>query len=412
MAELYEPPEARAAIAKAARLRGQYATAVEVVQRDRSLNRDEKRQRLQMLHVAHQQNMDDLRRRRHQAHREASRQAVRDLAADDAATPSAQRLDLYQQNLERALAMDVDDLIRSYDMAELIQNHIGMRAVAVAAMTKRGPCPTTRLRTWWPASPRPASPTAPEAAATGSRKRRWPGSGCKTSNPGNARTIWRPMRRSAWPAPQRSPTTPDVRTPTRRPAMTSPSSTTAAPAGPGRQAEAVNRQPHDPSLKAQARQVYEAHGSRKAAEATGISRRTINAWARADGWQPPGNRPHLRVAPVADADGPSGKSEGAAGNRVPASWGLASRVLLRRLADTAALALDQVERELAAGHTSKARDAMVVGGIAIQRGLELSKATGPDQTQGHPDAAESAARIAEMARELTARRTGSDGQPS
>jgi hypothetical protein len=141
MAELYEPPEARAAIAKAARLRGQYATAVEVVQRDRSLNRDEKRQRLQMLHVAHQQNMDDLRRRRHQAHREASRQAVRDLAADDAATPSAQRLDLYQQNLERALAMDVDDLIRSYDMAELIQNHIGMRAVAVAAMTKRGPLP-------------------------------------------------------------------------------------------------------------------------------------------------------------------------------------------------------------------------------------------------------------------------------
>jgi hypothetical protein len=97
MAQLYEPPEARAAIAKAARLRGQYATAIQVVQQDRTLNRDEKRQRLTMLHQAHQTAMDDLRRRRHQAHREASRQAVRDLAADDAAAPSAQRLDLYQQ---------------------------------------------------------------------------------------------------------------------------------------------------------------------------------------------------------------------------------------------------------------------------------------------------------------------------
>jgi hypothetical protein len=141
MADKYEPPGARQAIAKAAQLRAQYAAAVEVVQRDRALSKDEKRQRLQMLHVAHQQNMDDLRRLRHQAHREASRQAVRDLAADDAAAPSAQRLDLYQANLERAMAMDVPDLVRTFDMAELIGNHIGMRAVAVAAMTKRGPLP-------------------------------------------------------------------------------------------------------------------------------------------------------------------------------------------------------------------------------------------------------------------------------
>jgi hypothetical protein len=141
MADKYEPPGARAAIAKAAQLRAQYAGAVEVVQQDRTLSKDEKRQRLQMLHVAHQQNMDDLRRLRHQAHREASRQAVRDLAADDAAAPSAQRADLYQQSLERAMAMDVPDLIRSYDLAELIGNHLGMRAVAVAAMTKRGPLP-------------------------------------------------------------------------------------------------------------------------------------------------------------------------------------------------------------------------------------------------------------------------------
>jgi hypothetical protein len=138
MPDKYEPPGARQAIAKAAQLRAQYAAAVEVVQRDRTLSKDEKRQRLQMLHVAHQTAMDDLRRLRHQAHREASRQAVRDLAADDAAAPSAQRLDLYQQNLERAMAMDVPDLIRSYDLAELIGNHLGMRAVAVGRVAESG----------------------------------------------------------------------------------------------------------------------------------------------------------------------------------------------------------------------------------------------------------------------------------
>ena len=94
-----------------------------------------------MLHVAHQQNMDDLRRRRHQAHREATRQAVRDLAADDAAAPNALRSDIYQRALEDAIGKDVPALVRILDITELIGNHIGMRAVAVAAMTKRSPCP-------------------------------------------------------------------------------------------------------------------------------------------------------------------------------------------------------------------------------------------------------------------------------
>jgi hypothetical protein len=136
----YEPPTARAALAKASKLRQQYQAAVRVVQRDRQLSKPEKEQRLRMLHQAHQQAMGEQRRIRHQAHREAARQAVRDLATDEA-TPSAWRLDIYQQSLEAAMGKTVPELARSFEVAELIGNTIGMRAAAVAALQKRGPLP-------------------------------------------------------------------------------------------------------------------------------------------------------------------------------------------------------------------------------------------------------------------------------
>jgi hypothetical protein len=136
MADLYEPPRARAALAQAAKLRSQYVNAVQVIQRNRALSKAEKADRLRMLHQAHQQAMADQRRIRHQAHREAARQAVRDLATDDA-TPSAIRLDIYQRALEEAMAKPVPELVRSFDAAELIGNTITMRAIAVAALQKR-----------------------------------------------------------------------------------------------------------------------------------------------------------------------------------------------------------------------------------------------------------------------------------
>jgi F0F1-type ATP synthase membrane subunit b/b' len=138
--DLYEPPTARAALAKASKLRQQYQAAVRVVQRDRQLSKPEKAQRLRMLHQAHQQAMGEKRRIRHQAHREAARQAVRDLALDEA-SPSALRLDLYQRALEEAMGKTVPELARSFDAAELIGNTITMRAVAVAALGKRTDLP-------------------------------------------------------------------------------------------------------------------------------------------------------------------------------------------------------------------------------------------------------------------------------
>jgi hypothetical protein len=140
MPDLYEPPTARAALAKASKLRQQYVNAVQVVQRDRQLSKPEKEQRLRMLHQAHQQAMAEQRRIRHQAHREAARQAVRDLATDDAA-PSVLRQDVYMRQLDEAVAKSVPELVRSYDAAELVGHTLAMRAIAVAALQKRGPLP-------------------------------------------------------------------------------------------------------------------------------------------------------------------------------------------------------------------------------------------------------------------------------
>jgi hypothetical protein len=170
----------------------------------------------------------------------------------------------------------------------------------------------------------------------------------------------------------------------------------------------VNRQPHDADLKAQARSLYAADGPTLAASVTGIPARTIRRWAVAEQWprSGDGHRPHLHVAPVAETRQPTGKTR-----VVAIGYGLQRRVLLRRLGELATLALDQVETELRAGHTVKARDGMVVCGIALDKAEQLAKAAGPDLAGDRPDAAEAVARIRAMAADLATRKTGSDGQP-
>jgi hypothetical protein len=97
---------------------------------------------------------------------------------------------------------------------------------------------------------------------------------------------------------------------------------------------------------------------------------------------------------------------------VPAGYSLARRVLLRRLGHTATLALDQVEMELGQGHTSKARDAAVVCGIVLDKAEQLAKAAGAGVGGDMPTVDEARTRLHELATDLTARRTGSDDQPS
>jgi hypothetical protein len=168
----------------------------------------------------------------------------------------------------------------------------------------------------------------------------------------------------------------------------------------------VNRQQHPDGAKAQARQVYEAHGSRLAAEVTGISRRTINAWAKADGWQPPGQPRHLHVAPAAQTRQPAPK-----GRVASLGYGYQRRALLRQLGDEARACLTALAKDREAGKSGAARNWAWCVGILLERAELLAKAASPDQSSGQPDPAEAVARLREMAADLTARRAGSSGRP-
>jgi hypothetical protein len=137
----YEPPEARRINAKAAMLQDQYRNAVAVIQGSAQLSREEKRARLNPLHVQHQTNMNQLRLDRLAAHDAARRQAISEVARDDTSSPSALRADVYQRALEDAMAKDTAELVGSYDLAELIGSDLHMRAAAVAALLRRSPIP-------------------------------------------------------------------------------------------------------------------------------------------------------------------------------------------------------------------------------------------------------------------------------
>jgi hypothetical protein len=170
----------------------------------------------------------------------------------------------------------------------------------------------------------------------------------------------------------------------------------------------VNRQPHDPDLKAQARSLYAADGATLAASVTGIPARTIRRWAVAEQWprSGDGHRPHLHVAPVAETWQPTPK-----GHVTSLGYPHQRRALLRQLGDEARECLTALATDREAGRSGAARNWAWCVGILLERAELLAKAAGPDQAAGQPDAAEAVARLRELATDLAARRTGSDGQP-
>jgi hypothetical protein len=179
-----------------------------------------------------------------------------------------------------------------------------------------------------------------------------------------------------------------------QPAPMWPSSTAATaprPQQPRPRAAAVNRQAHDRGLKAQARQVYEAHGAARASEVTGVAARTIRRWAAAERWprqMATRQRPDLRVAPVAPVgDAGEATSKSASGHGGWQPW-----LLLERLAGELWAELDELASLRARGKARDARDVAVVVGILVQRGAELAKVTGHEHG-GHPDPAAAVQRI-------------------
>jgi hypothetical protein len=149
MPELSEPPAARAAAARASELRRRYQAAVQAIRDNGQLSKDDKRQRLTMLHTQHRQAMDELRRARHDAFRAAEEHAIRRLVRDPGATRSTLVMDSYRRRLEELNGQPIEALVTAYDLADLMDDSTGMRAAAVAALRRRMPGvpgdPATRL---------------------------------------------------------------------------------------------------------------------------------------------------------------------------------------------------------------------------------------------------------------------------
>lgn len=156
----------------------------------------------------------------------------------------------------------------------------------------------------------------------------------------------------------------------------------------------MNRQQHPDGAKAQARTIYQAHGSRRAAEVSGISRRTINAWAKAEGWQrhlAAQQPPHLHVAPVADTAGPAGKRTVAAG------WPMRRQQQLDRYAQLVDAALDKAEQAMEANKPYHAKAYAITAGVFTDKVEVLAKQVREQGTAGEPvDVAASVARLQQL----------------
>jgi hypothetical protein len=134
-----EPVRSAQARAQARRQRAQYQAAVQRIQQNRELSREEKRQRLAMLHQTHKQAMDALRAQRHAAFRAVQRDALERLARCELAHKSTLVMDSYRARVEQLLGQDIKALIAAYDLAELMDDPVGMQAAALCALRMRLP---------------------------------------------------------------------------------------------------------------------------------------------------------------------------------------------------------------------------------------------------------------------------------
>jgi hypothetical protein len=175
---------------------------------------------------------------------------------------------------------------------------------------------------------------------------------------------------------------------------------------------AVNRQPWDDDLKAQAKALYLADGATLASEVTGIPVRTIRRWAMADDWgRPPttatGQDPDQELADL--APGPVQLAGEGKGGHALGGHGPPGLELERDLALARQVYRTEVERFLAGkGRAGGVRDASIALGVmldkAAKHGLPGARPGGEFTWQTNAARAEAAtARILEMAGELAHR---------
>jgi hypothetical protein len=163
----------------------------------------------------------------------------------------------------------------------------------------------------------------------------------------------------------------------------------------------ANRQPHDPGTKAQARQVYEAHGPEQASRVSGVPARTIYRWAVAEQWGLPPEAGLRHAADQGVADAAPGPGRAAAAGKSAATAWQPARVLGRLAAEVDAT-LDDLAALRAGRRYRDARDVAVQVGILVDKAVALAKQTGT--SGGRLDPAASVARIHELLDGIEGRR--------
>jgi hypothetical protein len=123
--------------------------------------------------------------------------------------------------------------------------------------------------------------------------------------------------------------------------------------------------PHDDAAKRRARQVYQQHGAQAAADATGISVRSIRRWALAERWP--------RRLAVAD---PTPEKMAARSQAAIVGWHTRRRHMADQLGEVGAQLLEAIQRDLAERKRLNLRDAGILLGIMLDKAELLAERTG------------------------------------
>jgi hypothetical protein len=155
--------------------------------------------------------------------------------------------------------------------------------------------------------------------------------------------------------------------------------------------------PHDDTAKRHARQVYEQHGAQAAADATGISVRSIRRWALAERW------PRRLAVAVPSPEKVEARSQAAR-----MGWHTRRRTMADQLGNVGAQLLEAIQADLAQRKRLNLRDAGILLGIMLDKAELLAAQTGGADGSGMDDEAR-LARLREMAAELAGRAKADQG---
>jgi hypothetical protein len=150
--------------------------------------------------------------------------------------------------------------------------------------------------------------------------------------------------------------------------------------------------PHSEDTKRRARELYEQRGTRFAAEHLRIAPRTVQLWARQDGWTR-----HIASASDRVAQGQA--------NRI--GWAVRKRGEADHAGKVAADIRCLLEERVAAGKAAYVRDLAMAYSMLTERADKMSASTGGLDTPQMPPEAQ-VARLVELVDVVEQRKVGGD----